>query len=118
MSPEPRPNIRPAVLPPVYAAPIRRVPPPRPPIVIGARRASPSGQRVGFGDALRLEPALRVDGGHAAVTRRGDGLAIAVVVDVSGDEHAFDLGVGLVADDEVALGVDLEPFAECLGVRL
>ena len=46
-----------------------------------------------FGDALRLEPALGVDGGHAAVAGRGDGLAVAVVVDVAGDEHAVDLGV-------------------------
>ena len=64
-----------------------------------------------------LEPALGVDGGLAAVARRGDGLAVAMVVDVAGDEDALDLGVGLVVDDEVALRVDLEPVAERLGVR-
>ena len=63
-----------------------------------------------------FEPALGVDGGLAAVGRRGDRLAVAVVVDVAGDEHAVDLRAGLVVDDEVARLVDLEPVAEGLGV--
>ena len=57
--------------------------------------------------ALRLEPALGVDGRLAAVAGRGDRLAVAMVVDVAGDEHAVDRRAGLVVDDEVALLVDL-----------
>src|SRR3954447_10701833 len=56
----------------------------------------PSGRRGGLGDALGLEPALRVDGGLAAVRGRGHGLAVPMVVDVAGDEHPVDLRAGLV----------------------
>ena len=56
-----------------------------------------------------LEPALGVDGRLAAVARRGDGLAVAVVVDVARDEHAVDPAAGVVVGHEVALRVDLEP---------
>ena len=45
-----------------------------------------------LGDALRLEPALGVDRRPAAVAGGGDRLAVAVVVDVAGDEDAVDLG--------------------------
>ena len=71
-----------------------------------------------LGDALGLEPALGVDGGLAAVAGGRHRLAVAMVVDVAGDEHAVDLRAGLVADDEVALLVDLEPVAEDLRVGL
>ena len=71
-----------------------------------------------LGDALRFEPALGVDRGLAAVAGGRDGLAIAVIVDVAGDEDAVDLRAGLVAHDEVAHRVDLEPVAEDVGVRL
>ena len=74
--------------------------------------SSPRGRGRGLGDALRLEPALGVDRGLAAVAGRRHGLAVAMVVDVAGDEHAVDLRAGLVVDDEVALRVDLEPVAE------
>src|SRR5690242_2005578 len=70
-----------------------------------------------LGDAFGLEPALRVDRGLAAVAGSRDRLPIAVVVDVARDEHALDLRAGLVMDDEVALVVDVEPVAKCLGVR-
>ena len=82
--------------------------------VAGARLTRPS--RRGFGDALGLEPALGVDRRLAAVGGRRHGLAVAMVVDVAGDEHALDLGAGLVVDDEVALRVDLEPVAEAVRV--
>ena len=39
----------------------------------------------------RLEPALGVDGGLAALAGGGDRLSVAVVVDVAGDEHALDV---------------------------
>ena len=107
---------------PPAAAPHRRRPPrPTPPVAVARAAARerhlPGGRGRGFGDALGLEPALGVDGGLAAVAGRGHGLAVAMVVDVAGDEHAVDLGAGLVVDDEVALRVDLEPVAERLRVR-
>ena len=71
----------------------------------------------GFGDPLGLEPALGVDGGLAAVRGGRDGLPVAMIVDVAGDEHAVDLGAGLVVDDQVALLVDVEPVPERLRVR-
>src|SRR5439155_16115633 len=80
-------------------------------------RPSPCPGGLDLGDSLGLEPALGVDRGLAAVTRGGDCLAVAVIVDVAGDEHALDLRAGLVANEEVALLVDLEPIAEDLRVR-
>src|SRR6476659_9927316 len=83
-----------------------------------ARRVSlPGGGGRRLADALRLEPALGIDRGLAAVAGRGHGLAVAVVVDVARDEHALDLRAGLVADDEIALLVHVEPVLEHLGVR-
>src|SRR6185436_19206946 len=105
------PNAR---LAPRPAPPLDAMERPKPPPLPVTRL--PGGQRVGFGDPLRLEPALRVDRGLAAVARRGDGLAIPVVVDVAGDEDALDPCVSFIVDDEVALGVDLEPVLERLGV--
>ena len=100
-------------------------PPPHPPRSGTPRRASGRGPGPGalpgrggrgLGDALGFEPALGVDGGLAAVAGGGDGLAIAMVVDVAGDEDALDLRAGLVVDDQIALLVDVEPVAEGLGV--
>ena len=56
---------------------------------LGARL--PRSRRLDLRDALRFEPALGVDGGPAAVAGGRDGLAIAMVVDVTGDEDALDL---------------------------
>ena len=39
-----------------------------------------------------------------------------MVVHVPRDEHAIDLGAGLVVDDEIALLIDIEPVAECGGI--
>src|SRR4051812_36144848 len=85
------------------------LPPPR-------ARASPRGGGARLGDALGLEPALRVDRGLAAVRGGRDRLPVVVVVDVAGDEDALDLRVRLVADVEIAHRVDVEPVAEDLGV--
>ena len=81
---------------------------------IAATRRSRSRARRG---PATLEPALGVDRGLAAVAGRGDRLAVAMVVDVAGDEDAVDLRAGLVVDHEVALLVDVEPVAEHVGVR-
>src|SRR4029077_11040322 len=84
--------------PPRPPPPIR--PPPRAPPPVAARvppargkltTSSPSGGGRGLGDPLGLQPAFRVDGRLAAIRGRGDGLAIAMVVDIAGDEHAVDL---------------------------
>ena len=40
----------------------------------------------------RSEPALGVDGRHAARAGGGDGLAVDVVLDVAAGEDAFDVG--------------------------
>src|SRR6187551_2943896 len=84
----PPPTIRP---PPRAAPPVAaRVPPPRG-NAMGA--ALPGRRGRGFGDPLGLEPAFGVDGRLAPVPGRGHGLAIAVIVDVARDEHAFDDGL-------------------------
>src|SRR5256885_15662697 len=77
---------------------------------VRVRRPLPgSGRRDLVDHAHLLEPALRVDRGLAAVRGRGHGLAVAVVVNVAGDEDTLDRRSGLVADAQVALLVDLEP---------
>ena len=50
--------------------------------------------RVGSGVVAGLEPALGVDGGHAAGAGGGDGLAVDVVLDVAAGEDAVDVGGG------------------------
>src|ERR671912_1784328 len=107
---------------PLPPPPVPRPPRPTPPVAArvpprGKVMRSPRGGGRGLGDALRLQPALRVDSGLAAVRRGGHCLTIAMVVDVAGDEHAIDLPAGLVVDHEVARRVDLEPLAERLRVR-
>src|SRR5206468_2807902 len=68
--------------------------------------------------AVLGEPALGVQGGHAAGAGGGDGLAVVVVGDVAGGEDAFDAGpgAGRLRPDDVALVVDLELAAEEGGV--
>src|SRR6478736_1127843 len=101
-----RTAVRSRVMPPWIDAPLPR-----------RSARSPCGGRRCLADPLGLEPALRVDRGPAAVAGRGHGLAVAVVVDVTRDEDPLDLRAGLVADDQVALLVHLEPVPEHLGVR-
>src|SRR5688572_13336381 len=91
--------------------PLPRPPRPTPPVAArvpprGKLIRSPRGGGRGLGDALRLQPALRVDGGLAAVRRGGHCLTISMVVDVARDEHAVDLGAGLVMDHEVTGLID------------
>ena len=66
---------------------------------------------------LRLEPALGVDGGLAAVAGRGDGLAVAVIVDIARDEDALDRCPRVIARDEIPLGVAFQLAGEdlCVG---
>src|SRR4051794_8587401 len=78
---------------------------------------SPRGERARLGDALGLEPALRVDRRAAAVTGSGHGLAIAMVMDVARDEDTLDLRCGLAAHLEIAHRVHVEPAPEDLRVR-
>src|SRR5258708_3827971 len=52
--------------------------------------------------ALRLEPALGVDGGHAAHAGGGDRLTIDVVHAVARGEHALHAGVGPLRHFDVA----------------
>src|SRR5450759_2993300 len=64
-----------------------------------------------------LEPPLRVDGRPAAVPGCRHRLAIAMVVDVAGDEDPLDARVGLVVDDQVAFLVLRKPGLERRGIR-
>src|SRR5208282_1625630 len=57
---------------------------------------------------LFLEPAFRVDRGHAPHPGRRDRLSVAVVVHVSGGEDAFDTGPGVVVHFEVPFGSEVE----------
>ena len=52
------------------------------------------------------------------VAGRRDRLAVPMVMDVAGHEHAFDPGAGMVVDLEVTLLVDVEPVPEDLAVGL
>src|SRR4051795_824639 len=69
-------------------------------------------------DALRFEPPFGVDRCLAPIGRGRDCLAIAMVVNIAGDENAVDLRARLVAHDEVSLLVDIEPVTERVRVRL
>src|SRR6185312_5953579 len=65
---------------------------------------------------LGFEPAFGVDGGHAARTGGGDGLAVGVVLHVATHEHALDVrrrraGLG----DQVPVVVHLEDALEQVG---
>src|SRR5690606_22540108 len=63
--------------------------------------------------AVLGEPALGVDGGHAAGAGGGDGLAVDVVLRVAAGEDAGDVGVGRArARLDVAGLVHVEPAAE------
>src|SRR5436309_14649781 len=64
------------------------------------------------------EPALGVEGRHAAGARGGHGLAVVVVGHVTGREHALDAGVGAVwlGVDDVTLVVEPELALEEVGV--
>src|SRR5215210_4972594 len=58
-----------------------------------------------FGLALGLEPALGIYGGAAAVARRRDGLAVALVGDVARGEDAGDVRHGVLLLRDVAARV-------------
>src|SRR3546814_9032330 len=64
-------------------------------------------RRRGCGSVvLGLEPALRVQGGLAARTGGGDGLAVGVVLHVAAGEHALDVGrrcAAPLARDQIAV---------------
>src|SRR5450756_406152 len=80
--------------------------------------ACSAGGRVGgLGRLVLLEPPLRVDRRSAAVPGGGHRLAVAMVVDVAGDEDPLDPGVGFVLDDQVALLVLRKPALEGRGIR-
>ena len=64
-----------------------------------------------------LEPALGVDGGHAARAGGGDRLAVGVVLHVAAGEDAVDVGVRRAGlGDEVAVVVHVEHALEQVGV--
>src|SRR5665811_1512370 len=78
---------------------------------------SAGGRDNGLRRRVLLEPALCVDGRSAAVPGGRHRLAIAMVVDVAGDEDPLDARVGLVLDDQVAFLVLRKPGLERRGIR-
>src|SRR5438067_2272668 len=72
----------------------------------------PVGGRLGLG----LQPALGVDGRHAARTGGGDRLPVDVVLDVAGREHTLDVGAGAGVRVDVAVLVHVDLAAEDVGV--
>ena len=54
------------------------------------------------------EKMLRVQCSHAARSGGGNGLAIDVIVHVSGREDALDVGPAAVLDDQIAFGIHVE----------
>src|SRR3954463_5522778 len=67
----------------------------------------------------RGQEALRVEGGHAARSRRRDRLAVGPVLHISCGEHAGDVGLGGARlRDQVAAPVVVELVEEELGVRV
>src|SRR5947209_20335510 len=67
---------------------------------------------------LLSQPALGVEGGHAAGPCGGDRLAVVTVGHVAGGEDAFHAGVrpGRLRPDDVALAAPLELALEEVGV--
>src|SRR6266851_9337015 len=59
-----------------------------------------------------------INGGHATGARRGDGLAIAMVLHVTGNKHARDGGEAAVLGKQVAIRIHLEFAFEDGGVRI
>src|SRR5271169_173644 len=57
---------------------------------------------------VSFQELFRVQSGHTTGAGGGDGLAIAMVLHITGDEHAWDGGQGAVFGDEVAVGVHLQ----------
>src|SRR5947209_23424 len=70
---------------------------------------------VGF-VGLRLQPALGVDGGHAAGAGGGDGLAVGPVLDVAGGEDALHVQVGTPVGQQVRRVVHGQLAHEQVGV--
>ena len=73
--------------------------------------------RVVGGREVVFEIVLRVDGGHAARSGRGDRLPVDVVLHVAAGEHARDRRLRSVVRDQVAVHVRLELPREQRRVR-
>jgi hypothetical protein len=82
------------------------------PVNGGAESAESGGASV----ALGFEVAFGFDGGHAAGSGGGDGLAIGAVLDVTGVEDAFDVGAGAAVGDDVAVRVKVNLTDEGGGI--
>lgn len=68
-----------------------------------------------------FEVLFDLEGGHAARSGCGDGLAVAAVLDVSagedaGDDFAIEGGEDVVAGEDVTLGVEVDHAPEGFGV--
>src|ERR1700675_2368473 len=65
-----------------------------------------------------IQELFGIEGGHAAGACCGYGLAIAVVLHVSGDKHTGNRGQGAVFGDEVAVGVHVQLAFENGGIGI
>src|SRR5215467_7938994 len=67
---------------------------------------------------MLFEKLFRVDGCHAARARGSDGLAVAVVLHVAGNEYAGNRGQAAVFGKQVAVRVHIQLAFEDRGVRI
>src|SRR6266568_7747689 len=68
--------------------------------------------------SLGFEPALEVDGGSAAITGGGDGLAIAVIGDITGGKDAGNVGHSVFDRDDVTYFIHVDDAPEQVGIGL
>src|SRR5262245_54441432 len=66
--------------------------------------------------SFRFEITFHFDGGHAARTSGGDGLAVDTVLHVAGMKHTRDVGTSAALRDDVAFRIGFDLLFEDLGV--
>src|SRR5271155_401199 len=82
------------------------------------RRLLRGGRKSAVFAGKLFEEFLRVQRGHATRAGRGNGLAIAVILHVSSDEHARDGGLAAAAGKKVAVGIGFNFALEGGGVGI
>ena len=67
---------------------------------------------------MAFQKPLGVDRRHAAGARRGDGLAIDMILDVAACKDTRDFGFRPVMSDNVSVGIQIQLSDEEFGIRL
>src|SRR5450432_2248978 len=88
------------------------------------RRAARS-MRIDYGSArgrklvfVLFEKLFGVHRGHAAGSRGGNSLAVAVILHVAGDKHAGDFGLAAIGGEQIPIRVGFQLAAEGRGVGI